>query len=389
MARLGEENALLLTRLSAASPPASAPPKRVVRTALEKRPIDWAEVARELAESSAAGGSNVYLTNRLHLDEAFRLMSREELITGLDEVALAGLNQRQRESLESALYAQLQEKDPEYALTRSLDRDEYSSYRTYMLGNWAAKDLPKAVAWLDQQIAAGKLADTTLTDGMHQRIAFERELIYPLIAADPLAAGRRMAALPQNKRIAVLQTYHLAIAAEDQGDFAQLIRDQLEGAQRLGAITWPVTSKGEGGTTPYAEVDAYFQNITATPEERRACILSLASTGRFPRESGRFFNTSAGDLDALRAWVGKTEPALADQAAAGGVKSLLGSLEYPKVAEMAVHCHDAGAGDEVLLPLLDYNVEEHPELARSLAAKIRDPRRRAEILTKLEETLER
>lgn len=386
MARLEEENALLVTRLTAVSTPAAAATRRNTKTALDKRPIDWKEVADQL-DGSYGISRAPYLASPvvLRLGNALSAMNREELVAALDDLGKAGLDPIQRQSLEGRLQGLLAKHDAEDALNRILASPDEPSAQSHLLGAYANADLKKAEAWLDRQIAEGKLDDKSLDGGNYRRLVFERELIYRLIAADPDAAARRMAALPESQRLAMLQVRGAKVPENAQASFARLLREQLPEKDRLSVITWALTEKGEVGTTSYAEADAYLQRIEALPTERDACILALAKRGRFPRASGDFFKVGSEDLDALRAWVGKVAPPVVEQATANAVQSLLFNINYQDAAAIALQCHEAGASDETLIPLLEsHYVEDNGDLARSIAGRLRDPQRREDYLKKLE-----
>ena len=386
MARLEEENALLATRLTAVSTPAAAATRRNTKTALDKRPIDWKEVIDQLNPTGGISRAP-YLASPglLRLGKALSAMSREELAAALEDIDHAGLDPIQRQSLKGRLQGLLANHDAEDALNRIVASSDEPAAQSHLLGAYARTDLKKAEAWLDRQIAEGKLDDKSLDGGNYRRLVFERELIYRLIAADPDAAARRMAALPESQRLAMLQVRGAKVAEEAQASFARLLREQLPEKDRLSVLTWALTEKGETGTTSYAEADAYLQRIDASAMERDACILALAKRGRFPRASGDFFKVGSEDLDALRAWVGKVAPPLVEQATANAVQSLLFNFNYQDAAAIALQCHETGASDETLIPLLEsHYVQDNGDLARSIAGRLRDPQRREDYLKKLE-----
>ena len=88
-----------------------------------------------------------------------KLMTREELLAALDEVATLDLTDNARGMLEQMLIGPLIEKAPELVLTRFIDclQDARSGLKWHLpnaLREWAKNDPAKADAWFDQQIAA-------------------------------------------------------------------------------------------------------------------------------------------------------------------------------------------------------------------------------------------
>jgi hypothetical protein len=320
-------------------------------------------------------------------------MSIAELESSLDEVAVAGLSEADLAVLERTLGSLLLDKDPERGLTKYVDRvhDDGSSPFGWILapafGKWAQVDPTKAEAWFDRQIAAGKF-DSPLVNGFPStRILFEHELTFALLKQSADSAGRRLAAFPQEQRIKVLRGVGAGRAIyNDEAlhrPFAEMLRRQLPDEDRLDAVSWPLIDRGETGTIEYSAVDAYFSRIEATSSEVGACILAVAAEGRFPRESDNLFDTMPTDLVALREWVTKNSLELVDEATALALQNIVNHSgnKLPQWVDYASGLHKAGAGDEVLIAVIEaHNAADHKDLILNLVRQISDGESRSRYL---------
>lgn len=387
IARLEQQNAGFQSRLAENKMvPTTVKRAMPILSALDQRPINWAEVAEQLRKSDGAGEGFLQtgLGLKTRLKDGFDDMSIAQLESSLDEVAVAGLSYEDRNILEGILGSLLLEKAPE-RLTKFIDRvhDDGSSSFGWILapafGEWAHVDPAKAEAWFDQQIAAGKFDSLLVNGSLHTRFLFEHRLTFALLQQSAESAGRRLAAFPEEQRIKVLRGEGVGrMIYNDEAlhrPFAEVLRQQLPAEDRLNAISWPLIDQGETGTIGYSAVDAYFSRIEATPEEVNACILAVTEEGRFPRESDNFFDTMPADLVALREWVTKKSPELVDEATALALKNIVNHTgnKLPQWADYAIGLHKAGAGDEVLIPIIEaHNAAEHKELILNLVRQLSD-----------------
>lgn len=387
MAKLEDGNATLSATLASTSVPARLPASRKnVPTALDKKPVDWNEVARQLSEYE--GGGVVYLTAKLPLLDDFRAMSREELLAAFEEVAAANLDQYRQDAVEMRLYQCLLSKDPPTALSKALERG-YSK-RNELFGTWAEKDPAGAGAWLDGQIASAAWGGKSMDDGWNLRLGFEEELVLRLIATDPGAASLRMSALPETMRRHVFEQQGSRVKTKDWAAFARVLHEQLPAGQRLPILKFMVVW---GDDTTLAEMHDFLAQSEATAEERRVCVIAFAQGGEFfpkvmlgPDPEGRVDRrvATAGDFDSLRAWLRRDAPGLLEEASAAAFKSLLNDMSYQDVVELALHCHADGGGDEVLVAVVDSPYASRDlKLARSVAAKLSDPAKRQKVMKQL------
>jgi hypothetical protein len=307
----------------------------------------------------------------------------------LDEVAALDLPKESREMLEQMLIGPLAEKDPEYALTKFIDRlhdtaGVLSWQLSHAMQQWAKKDPAAAIAWFDRQIAAGKFDSKSLDGKSQPRIQFEGNLISVLLGSDPDAAGRRLGALPEDQRKEVLSRFsYQPLKEEEQFAFAKLVRDQLPEEDQAKALGQQASRML--GNEDYSKVTAFLDRIQATPAERAVCVEQAAEASIQTISHKK--KPTREDLDSMREWVAAQAPGTTDtvtgkvlaSAARGGRK-----MQFSEAADLAVQYHEASGNDDVLSSFLDgWTARQNTEQARVLAEKISDEKRREEILKNL------
>lgn len=389
---LESESAVLMERLSSGSADSGAGNSSSKGTSpdkhtKDKEPIDWKKVAAQMAEARGDDGIGDMRT-MIRLQQRLQAMSKEELVSALDEIAALEMSDEARQKLEQMLIGLLCQKDPEFALTRYIDRaaDDHGMM-SWQLSNamkeWMKKEPENAVAWFDQQIAAGKFASKSLDGKSQSRMQFEGMVIGSLISTDPAAAAARLNRLPTDQRADVLRNNTgNSIKEEDQLAFANLVREQLPEKEQAQALARQVslTASREG----YAEITAYLERIKATPAERAACVEQAADSKiQFISQNKKITRE---DIDSLRDWATAQSPDTLDQvtgrALALSVQSNK-SLDFSEAAALASQYHNASGNDDVLVSFLSKGGSgDHQEEARLLAEKISDPKRREEILNR-------
>ncbi len=394
IATLDKESALLRTHIAnarasagseASSHAAKTPNGKPTK---DKEPIDWKKVASEMAEMQHNNGMGD-LRSMVHMQQRLLSMTKEELVSALDEIAKLDLPAEARQMLEQMLIGPLVEKDPELALNAFSDRfqDQRSGMGWQLsnaLSNWAEKDPAKATAWFDEQIAAGKF-DSKSLDGKNQaRLQFEGALIRTLLSTDADAASRRLGGLPEEQRAEVLSRFPFAKGTEgNQKAFANLVRSQVPEAQRNEVIANMASNLVSNG---YPEVTAYLARIEATPAERAATVEQAASSKI--QQSSYQKAVTREDLDAMREWVNTQAPGTADAATGKALASALnngnGRFKFADAAALAVQYQASSGNDDVLVNFLDgWQARQNKEESIKLAEKISDPGRREEVLRKL------
>jgi hypothetical protein len=353
--------------------------------AAAKKAIDWKKVA---AQVTAARKNDRVGENRAirQLERQLRDMSEQELWRAWEEIAALDLPAEIRMELESMLTDPLVEKSPEAFLSRFIDRLENGQNQTSWqlasaLANWAKKNPTAALEWFDTKIAAGTFNSKSLDGKSHTRLQFEGRLVSSLLSSDPEAAANRMAGLPPEQRKEALR-YGGPFSMEGMTPvFADLVRKQLPQEDQAKAIAnaAPVNFSGD-----YGKITDYMNEISASPAERDVCVEQAGSRTLMHLSLQRKLKRE--DIDRLREWTAKESPAMSDRTTGKALASVLSNnrIEFAEAAEMALHYQENGAGDEVLLPLLEnQRAQENKDAARKLTQRISDETRREEILRKL------
>lgn len=361
----------------------------LAKAAKDKEPINWKQVAVQFAEMREAGGM-ADMRAIMRFQQRLQAMSKEELVAALDEIAALDLPEESRNRLEQMIIGPLVEKDPEFALTKFIDRlQNNDGALSWQLSNamqqWAKNDPAAAIAWFDKQIAAGKFDSKSLDGRSQSRIQFERKLIDILLSSDPNAAGHRLGALPEDQRVEILSQFSSqALKEEDQLAFAKLVRDQVSENEQ--ARTLAMQAARLAGNDGFSKVTEFLDRIQATPAERSACveqaaqsaIASISHQSKVTRE----------DIDTMRAWVSQQAPESTGRVTGKALaNSLLAGrkIEFSEAAELAVQYHEASGNNDVLSSFLEgWPARQNKEQARVLAGKISDPKRREEILKNLQ-----
>ncbi len=383
------QKAITSRQSSAATEPQSADPATAAKAAKDQEPIDWKKVAGQFAEMRSRGGMTD-MRSMMKLQRRLQAMSKDEIVAALDEIAALDTPAEAREMLEQMLISQLAEKDPEFTLKKFVDRlQDRADSMSWSLANamqaWARKDPARAIAWFDQQIAAGKFDSKALDGKSQSRLNFEGSLINLLIDSDPSAAGSRLAALPEDQRHEALQSgFNHPLTTENEAAFAKLVRDHIPAEEQARTLAEKASSLVRGDQS-YKRVTEFLDRIQATPTERTACVEQVAESElqhiSFQKKITRE------DINKMREWVSSEAPesvgsitgtALAN-ASQNGRK-----MEFSEAAELALEYHNAAGNDAVLSAFLEsWPARKNKDQARTLAEKIADPKRREEILKHL------
>lgn len=394
ISNLEQQSAVLRKAIAArssgpSSESAQAKPAAPAKAANAKEPIDWKKIAEQFAEIRQAGGTGDMRT-MMRFQQRLQAMSKEELVAALDEIAALDFPIETRNMLEQMIVGPLVEKDPELALTKFIDRlHDNDGSLSWQLSNamqkWAKKDPAAAIAWFDRQIAAGKFDSKSLDGRSQSRIQFEGNLIHVLLGTDPEAAGRRLAAMPEDQRDDALSQFSFQpLKDEEQLAFATLVRDQV--AEKDQARTLAQHASRLVGKDGYSKVTEFLDRIQATPAERSASVEQAAESSI--RTISHQSKITREDLDTMREWVTAQAPESTGRATGSALANALqGSrkLDFSEAAELAVQYHEASDNDDVLHSFLNgWGARQNKEQARILAGKISDAKRREEILQNLQ-----
>jgi hypothetical protein len=381
---------------SAESP--NTKPADPTKAANAKVPIDWKKLAEQFTEIRQPGSTSD-TRPLMRFRQRLQAMSKQELVAALDEIAALDCPTETREMLEAMIFWPLVEKDPELALTKFIDRFHDRNVfhgnnvlptwmqLPYAMQKWAEKDPASASAWFDQQIAAGKF-DSKSIDGRSQfRDSFEAFFLETLLDTDPEAAGRRLAAMPEDQRDAVLaEISYYPLKDEEQLAFATLVREQVSKENQA----WTLAQQASNlfGKKDYAKVTEFFDRIQATPAERTASVEQVAESSI--RTISQQSKITREDIDTLREWVTAQAPESTGRTTGRALANALqGShkLEFSEAAELAAQYHDASDNDDVLCWFLGNarsGARQNKEQARILAGKISDTKHRELFLQDLQ-----
>ncbi len=377
----------VLAARSSGMGPEAAPlkSKSTNRQTKQKEPINWKTVTAQIAGMHGRI-SEAQFQSYLRLMEKFNALSKEELISALDELATLDVtDKKSRQMLQILVLGSLCQKDPEYALTHyfSLMEDQNegmaSRLATAMAG-WAGKNPTAAIAWFDQQIAAGKFDSKALDGKSPERMKFEGSLIVALNSTDPAAAAARLESLPEDQRIDSLEGSRFDIKDEDQLAYANLIRNGLPEKAQTDYFEWQIhIGLREKG---YTEITGYLDRIKATPAERAICVERAARSKIDELSQNK--KVTREDLDAMREWAASQAPGTTDKVTGSALAEATHKLGFPEAAALATQYHEASGNDDVLIGFLMayYPNKDSKEEARVLAQKISDVKKREEVLSR-------
>lgn len=377
----------LTNRSSRLGPDASTAIPKLSGKTTKKEPIDWKKVAAQMAEARGSNGGMGDMRVMIRLQQRLQEMSKDELVSALDEVATLDLSDETRQQLEQMLIGPLCQKDPEFALNRYIDRiADQRGGMSWQLANamkeWMKKEPAKAVGWFDQQIAAGKFASKSLDGKSQSRMQFEGTVIGSLLATDTAGAAARLNALPEDQRTDVLRNNTgNSVKEKDQLAFANLVREQLPEKDQAQTLAEQASQRawGEG----YTKINEYLDRIEATPAERAVCVTEAADSKI--QQISQNKKITREDIDSLRDWATTQSPATLDQVTGSALATATNQkMEFSEAAELATQYHQASGNDDVLYNFLNSGSSyRHKKEALALAAKISDPKRRDEMLNRL------
>lgn len=383
---LKRDAAELRVNLSAArvSPPGVTPST----ASASQGPIDWKQMPSRIAEFQQ-GGEKAQLRAMIDFQQRLKNMSREELITALDEIDALGLSENDRDEMLTWILESLVKLDPQYALARFVDQIESSSsavgwHLASAFGKWAKTDPAAATAWFDRQIAGGKFESRTLDGRSEIRSTFESELLETLLSSDLATAARRIQALPEDQRREILEQLPFSeLDPNEQKAYASLVRQLIPADEREGSFAHIASQLINGGD--YQEVSSFLDSVQAGPAERAAAAKQAAVTRM--EMLGQDGSITRAEVDSLRAWVGQQAPSLTDSITGKALAEASqdgGDFDYAAASQLVVIYQQATGSDDVLISFLEgYSARSNLEEAKQLADLISDPKQREEMLNRL------
>jgi hypothetical protein len=373
----------------AADPPSAKPAAKATATK-GKESLAWKKLAAEFSDMKADGKME-RIRLSLNLSILSLSLSQEELVAALDEIPALDSPAENRAELEQILFWALTKKDPKLAATRYMDRLHNESGKmannlSSAMQAWAKNDPAEAVAWFDQQIAAGQF-DSKSLDGKSAILnQFEKALVQALLGKDPATISRRLGAMTPDQRMEVLGGWPSSeLIKENYLSFAALVRSQVPEKEQVDLFarqTGRMVSMTDDGS--FAEALDFMDRIAATPAERIACAEEAAEDSiTFKSYRGKVTRT---DLDAVREWTKAQAPDSIDRVTGKVIAAAMRGgheLDFATASEWVLHYHQASGNDDVLTSFLVASPRrKNIEQARALASKISDAKRREEILQK-------
>lgn len=280
--------------------------------------------------------------------------------------------------------------DPELALATFANRlngDDPGMVRRLAkaFGRWAAEDPAAAAAWLDRQIADGLFESKSLDGRSLARMEFEAALLGILLSTDEAAAAARLAELPEDQRREVMERIPVSeLSPAGQSAYAALIRNLIPPDERPGSFSHVASELAADGG--FSGVGAFLDRIAATPAERAVSAREAANTRLKKIAAARAVTRD--DVETMREWVKRQAPGTVDRVTGEALAEAAqgsGKFSFEEASRLALEYHAGSGNDDVLAAFLE-SFAAHSNLTRALtlAREISDPKRRDEILGKLQ-----
>lgn len=357
---------------------------RSKQTAKLNVPLDWPQLA-ELFETRNRGQADHKALAAF--EKRVQAMSNEELIANIEEILKLDLAENQQSNLLSSFFDTLVNRDPEFALRHLF----LSSARKYHIVSsawekWSTSDTAAATVWLDEQIAAGTINPKSLPGNDGLRVSFEGHLVKLLLASDPAAAMRRVENLNPDWRDEVLRQCAVSEAdAPTKKIWVDLVRGQLPKKVALEMIAR--NGLGWIDDEKFSKITDYLEIISATPEERTACIQQAAE--RYTHQASYMGKITIEGIESFRTWAEAQEPGSSKNLTRDAIGQMVrgnsqSAMTLENVTTIVAHYQSLEGGDEMLIKTLEYAKDGKKDYLSALAAMIRDEGKRAEFLKKLE-----
>jgi hypothetical protein len=403
-----QDNALLREKIANSRNASISPNERArLREKREIRPsedeikpsTEWVSASRDwkkllLFLNDDLEGSFYYEVES-RLEKLALEMSAEELTAAFTNMADMSISTRVRNRVEWFMLRELEQKNPAFAFGQYIAKFQAQGEVAQGIGRfseWIARDPAAATAWYDSQLTAGTF-DRSLDGRTPVLLPFEGALINSLLATDPASAEQRLNAVPPDQRGQMISQYFKIVAEKDQIAFADMLRRTMPVEQYMGLIKSKVMPFNY--LNDPAAIQKNLDRIAATPDERSALLATEAGL-IMDLAAARPKDPTRETFDEFRKWAQAVDPTSADLATGAGFAKYLDrrSKENPNIAEeqnfvekLAIEYRDSGAGDAILIPLIEGsgtgNISFPKDKARVLANRISDPILREELLQKL------
>ncbi|RYD36816.1 MAG: hypothetical protein EOP87_04755 [Verrucomicrobiaceae bacterium] len=394
-----EQEALLRKQIAGANGDSPSPPATDAASnrkhTTPKGFVNWLRLA-ELTGQYNPGG--IFATQeRKRAEKRIQAMSQAELLAALEQVKSLDLDTSALFKIVELLFTELGKKDPEAAAKLLIDPGNdhiilSGILKGSILANWAKRDLPGALAWFDQEIAAGSFTSKSLDGSNGQRLSFEAAFLARLSLSDPETAVQRLAAYPPEERsaifIVITQSDRYITGTTDVTELASrvaLARGGLSAEQQAKIISDSIGSFAGAGD--YGKVADFLEQVAATPEERASSV--AAAAGERFQNLGRKGTLTTAEVDRFREWATGQTPEKVDEFTGRALAVVAADRRTATdrlagISELLSHYQESSGNDDVLLGFLGtWYYWGNVEKARSLAEQIHDPERRARFLGSL------
>lgn len=381
---------------------ASARPKREKNTPDNepKPPDDWVSTSKDWKRLILFNNDE----ERYQYTEAWKRlealaveMSGDELTKAYQEMATLPIHAPFRNYLEWVMLEELEKKNPEFAFSQYIERNKDGGVVLGGYGNfdqWLDRDPEAAARWYENQLAAGTF-DKTLDGNSPARVPFESAYIMALVDSDPASAEQIMKNFPPELR-GRFGDYVDVVPMEKRKSLVDLLRKTMVTEDYMALLrqtsVFEYNFRSEYDSDP-ENAKKSLDRYAVTPEERTALLADQfsdfaayramrASDGGDPRRN---------EFDANRKWVQAVDPSSADRATGAALQTYLKRVNnhesYDFVEKAALDYVNSGAGDQLLLPIIEGSANGSntfpKDRARGLAAKITNSSLRNELLQKL------
>jgi hypothetical protein len=330
------------------------------------------------------------------LEELASEMSADELVKAYKEMAALGITAPLRDDLEWVMLKELESSNPEFAFSEYIAKYQAEGKAPGRIGTfnkWLARDPVAATTWYESQLASG-LFYTKLGGKSPILLPFESAFIMSLLGSDPSAAEQRMRNIPPELR-GGLGSYMWDVPKGDAQAFVDLLRETMPMEEYMAMLRRnSVTEKNFSlsSDTPPQSVQKNLDSLGISPEERSSLMAhEFRDFAEYRAMRDRGNTPSREKFDDHRRWIQAIDPSSADRATGFALQTYLektgttGAQEF--VEKIAMEYHASGAGDELLVPLIEGsangNVPFPRERARVLAMMISDTALREELLKRL------
>ena len=371
--------------------PGNAPPERP-----EKQSADWIRTSSDwtaLVLFNNNEESFQYTAAWKRLETLASEMGGDELTAAYQEMTTLPVHAPFRNYLESMMLSELEEKNPDFAFSQYIIRNQDGGVVLGGYGafdKWLARDPAAATAWYDREIAA-ETFDKSLDGKSPAVVPFESAFIMSLIGTDPPAAEERIRKIPPELR-SRLGPYMWGVSKENGLVFIDILRKTMPMEEYVNILrNNNLTERNFGSEIGEDPILAKknLESLGITPEER-STLLAQQFKQYAEYRAMRDKDPSREKFDKCRRWIESIDPAAADQVTGAALQGYLeksnGSEALDFVETIAADYLASGAGDELLIPLIEGSARGSAfpkDKARALARRINDAELRSGLLQKL------